>query len=54
MISAPCKDCAERHVLCHSTCDAYISYKKQLELLRTEDRRRREIESTTYILKRKR
>ena len=28
MISAPCKDCAERHVLCHSTCDAYISYKK--------------------------
>lgn len=27
MIQAPCKDCEERQVGCHSTCEKYAEYK---------------------------
>lgn len=26
--SAPCKDCEKRYLGCHSSCDDYISYRK--------------------------
>lgn len=26
---APCKDCDERHTLCHSTCEKYLQYKEK-------------------------
>ena len=30
-ISAPCKDCPDRHMACHSSCQKYISYREQME-----------------------
>lgn len=29
MENAPCKDCKERHDLCHSHCEKYLKWKKQ-------------------------
>ena len=31
MIKAPCKDCADRDLGCHSTCEPYKDYKKRYE-----------------------
>lgn len=28
---APCKDCADRHVGCHSKCSKYVEWKKEIE-----------------------
>ena len=28
MVKAPCKNCAERDLGCHSTCGPYIQYKE--------------------------
>lgn len=37
-----CKDCQDRHYLCHSTCERYIAWKKKLDernaLIREEKR----------------
>ena len=30
-VVAPCKDCEDRVVNCHSTCDKYISWKKLMK-----------------------
>lgn len=27
----PCKDCEDRYPKCHSSCDGYISWRKQLD-----------------------
>lgn len=32
----PCKGCAFREVGCHSRCDAYLLYKKELEQIHAE------------------
>ena len=29
MSNAPCKDCPDRVVGCHSTCEKYIEYRKE-------------------------
>ena len=34
MIDAPCKDCEERHDVCHDHCEKYQEYKKERELIR--------------------
>lgn len=31
MIKPPCKNCQDRTIGCHATCENYISYKKKLE-----------------------
>ena len=31
MIKAPCKNCADRDLGCHSTCKPYNDYKKEYE-----------------------
>ena len=30
-IQAPCKDCQDRHVNCHSTCERYKEYRSKHE-----------------------
>lgn len=39
-IKSPCKNCENRCVGCHSNCDKYIEYRKQLdnrnEIIKTE------------------
>ena len=33
MVTAPCKDCPDRHLGCHGTCEKYQKYKaKQAEI----------------------
>ena len=29
METSPCKDCKERHVGCHSTCEKYLEWNKK-------------------------
>ena len=31
MIKAPCKDCVDREPSCHSSCEKYISWKKEFD-----------------------
>lgn len=31
MPKAPCKDCPDRQVGCHSTCEKYIEFKKEAD-----------------------
>ncbi len=37
-MKAPCKDCENRKVLCHESCQKYKSYKEQYLTLKHEDR----------------
>ena len=39
MILSPCKDCTDRHIGCHSTCEKYIDFRKRCDKER-EDRLR--------------
>ena len=39
---APCKDCENRHMSCHSSCQLYLDYKKRNDKRREEDYQRRE------------
>lgn len=39
---APCKDCENRHMGCHSSCQLYLDYKKRNDKHREEDYQRRE------------
>ena len=36
-LQAPCKDCEERHPLCHSTCQRYIDFTTELKRRREAD-----------------
>lgn len=33
--NSPCKDCADRHVGCHSTCENYKDYQKKILAVKT-------------------
>ena len=39
---APCKDCENRHMGCHSSCQLYLDYKERNDKRREEDYQRRE------------
>ncbi len=34
MNRSPCKDCMDRHTLCHGSCQRYIDYKARLDNIR--------------------
>ena len=36
IIKAPCKDCKNREIGCHETCELYIQYKKDNELVKQQ------------------
>ena len=36
-ISSPCKNCEKRHIGCHSKCNLYIDYKKELAKIKKEE-----------------
>ena len=43
MLVAPCKDCKDRHRLCHSDCEKYIEFRKaktDLNNLKYKEKRR--------------
>lgn len=33
---SPCRDCKERFLGCHSTCEAYIKYRKDIAVAKKE------------------
>lgn len=35
-MNAPCKDCKDRHMLCHSSCSKYLAYAAERDLERQE------------------
>lgn len=48
-MNAPCKDCPDRHSVCHDTCERYqafhqerveISRKRQMDIIRYRDDKR--------------
>jgi hypothetical protein len=50
---APCKDCPDRHELCHAHCEKYIEYRKQLDEVREKRMMEAEINSTHYAMRKK-
>lgn len=32
MSIAPCRDCGQRHLKCHSTCEKYLEFRKELDM----------------------
>lgn len=38
---SPCMDCEDRIVGCHSTCEKYIAYRKDLSQKRNEEKKKR-------------
>jgi len=39
LVIPPCKDCKERHVNCHSSCEKYQLFKKENDALREKIRK---------------
>lgn len=39
MIQAPCKDCKDRQLGCHSICQKYIDFKKEQEVINLAKRK---------------
>ena len=50
MNKSPCKECPNRHIGCHETCQDYITYKKQIETINKQ--RRSSLYFRDYILDR--
>ena len=39
-----CLDCTKRHVGCHSTCEDYLKFRKELDELNKQKRKERDME----------
>lgn len=46
-MNAPCKDCQDRHAICHDSCERYIKFRREREKIRAEKERER-IRSKKY------
>lgn len=46
MAKFSCKDCTNRHIGCHSTCERYISEKAENDRLRELEHKRRNDENS--------
>lgn len=46
-MTCDCKGCGERRLLCHSSCEKYAAFKKEVA---TANRNRREYEDSRYSL----
>ena len=45
---APCKDCKDRHVGCHSKCEKYLEYKKELQKAKHREKIDKKIEDDIW------
>ena len=52
MIVIPCKDCEDRHVACHSTCERYIKWKEESDKIKKEIDRNRHVANDIYSVRR--
>lgn len=53
-IVVPCKDCADRHLGCHSECKKYLAYKESWEIIRKQRIKDYEFESSLNEIHKKR
>ena len=51
---SPCKDCPDRYIGCHSSCNKYISYKNELEDFKAKVKKAKDKEIVFIEYKRKR
>jgi hypothetical protein len=51
MVKPPCKNCTERSISCHSTCEKYLSYREQLDKQKDLILQAREAQSDLYNFK---
>ena len=47
-ILAPCKDCPDRYVGCHSKCEKYLSFRKKLNEHNKKTREELRIQKASY------
>lgn len=52
-ITAPCKDCPDHAMGCHSKCDKYAEFKKQVEEYNETVRKAKKIDKEFYEFKAK-
>ena len=52
MITAPCKDCADRHVGCHSSCEKYQAFHRENEARLEAQRMARVLDYDDAFIKR--
>ena len=45
---APCKDCKDRHIGCHSKCEKYLEYKKELQKAKHREKIDKKIEDDIW------
>ena len=48
MDGAPCKNCKDRYVGCHSKCDKYIKFKKDLRKAKYQEKIDKKIEDDIW------
>ena len=48
MLNSPCKDCPDRHYLCHSECEKYLEFKKQNDALREKRMKQNQLDYDCY------
>lgn len=53
-MKAPCKDCPDRQLGCHSTCKRYLTYKESCEVIRKERSKAYDFENSLREIHRKR
>ena len=53
-ITAPCKDCPDRHINCHSSCERYAEYKKKNNEQREKDYKERLVTMQLYEMEQER
>ena len=47
-INSECINCPNRHVGCHATCGSYLTYRKTLDEMKAETRKRKAIALAAY------
>lgn len=52
MFKGPCKDCPDRHYLCHSECEKYIAYTIIREAMREQKTREKRLENDLWLTSR--
>lgn len=51
MIKVPCKGCTKRCLHCHSSCEQYAEYRKQIEAHRAREKAEYDTESFFFSVK---
>ena len=53
-VYAPCKDCPDRHIKCHASCERYVEYKKKNNEQREKDYKERLVTMQLYEMEQER